>query len=196
LWVVSAVNVVNFMDGIDGLIGTQAMVFGAHLTLMASTNGVAEVMGLGLIGAAAGFLIWNWAPARIFMGDVGSGSLGFLFVLGGLLVMHEGRIGLIAAFLPLYPLFLDASVTLVLRAWRHERVAQAHRSHFYQRLANGPWNHAQVSILYAVAAAGGLAAAQATAPRVGPIVVGAYLVSVPAVAWSIGRRFLMRSNAL
>lgn len=194
-WAVSAINVVNFMDGIDGLIGSQAIVFGVHLVLMGSTNGVSEVIGLAVTGAAVGFLIWNWAPARIFMGDVGSGPLGLLVVLGGLLLMREGMVGLVAAFLPLYPMFLDATVTLVRRARRRERVVLAHRSHFYQRLANGSWGHARVSILYAAAAAVGLAATHATATTGGLIITGAYLVIVPAAAWFIGRRALTRPRA-
>jgi len=195
LWAVSAINVVNFMDGIDGLIGSQGMIFGAHLALMGSANGVSGVLGLAIIGATAGFLMWNWAPARIFMGDVGSGSLGLLVVLGGLLLMREGRVDLVAAFLPLYPMFLDATVTLVRRVRRRERVGVAHRTHFYQLLANGPWGHARVSLLYAVAAAAGVAATHANGPTVGLVVVCAYFLMVPAAAWSIGYRSLVKPRA-
>jgi Fuc2NAc and GlcNAc transferase len=109
----------------------------------------AGAFGLALAGASAGFLVWNWPPAKIFLGDVGSGTLGILFVFGGLLLIREGQASVVTAFLPLYALFLDASVTLARRLRRGERVVQAHRSHLYQRLANGGWGHARVSLLYA-----------------------------------------------
>ena len=155
-WAVSAINVVNFMDGIDGLIGSQAVIFGAYLALLGESGGRAGVAGLALASASAGFLVWNWPPARIFLGDVGSGALGLWFVLGGLLLMREGRASVVIAFLPLYPLFLDATVTLVRRLRRGERVTEAHRSHLYQRLANGSWGHARVTLLYAALASAAL----------------------------------------
>ena len=73
-WTVSAINVVNFMDGIDGLIGLQALVFGLHISILGTDSGLARAFGVALAGAALGFLVWNWAPAKIFLGDVGSRS--------------------------------------------------------------------------------------------------------------------------
>jgi Fuc2NAc and GlcNAc transferase len=151
LWAVSAVNVVNFIDGIDGLIGTQALVFGLYILLIALTgtrDGHGAAFGAVLAGASAGFLLWNWPPAKIFLGDVGSGALGFAMVLGGILLMRETGVGVVQAFLPLYPIFLDASATLVARRLRGERLTEAHRSHLYQRLANGGWGHAPVTLAY------------------------------------------------
>src|SRR5690606_18656850 len=115
LWGVSAINVANFMDGIDGLIGGQVVDVRLHLALMAPDSPVSRSFGLILAGAAAGFLAWNWPPARIFMGDVGSGALGLALVYGGALLMRSAGIGLVTTFLPLFPLFLDALVTLVRR---------------------------------------------------------------------------------
>lgn len=149
-WTVSAINVVNFIDGIDGLIGAQALVFGSHLLLNGADDG-SKLFGAVLAGASLGFLMLNWAPAKIFLGDVGSGALGAIFVLGGILYMRGGSGGLFAAFLPLCPIFLDASVTLLLRAYRREKLSEAHRSHLYQRLANGGLGHARVSLLYGLA---------------------------------------------
>ncbi len=150
---VSAINVVNFIDGIDGMIGAQAFVFGAHLLLLAEPGGVPAAGSAALMGASLGFLLWNWSPARIFLGDVGSGALGAFFIINALAVAAEGAVSPVQALLPLYPIFLDATVTLVRRARRGERVSEAHRQHLYQRLANGGWGHARVSALFAVAAA-------------------------------------------
>ena len=181
LWGVSAVNVVNFMDGIDGLIGGQMCVFGVHLALFGGPEGMARPLGLAMTGACAGFLFWNWSPARIFMGDAGSGGLGLTAVLGGLLLLREGGAGLVAAFLPLYQIFLDATITLLGRAIRGERLTQAHRDNLYQRLANGGWGHARVSLLYAACSVLGVSVAQAmTQPLLSWGILG-YLVLVLAL---------------
>lgn len=175
-WTVSAINVVNFMDGIDGLIGSQALIFGAHLAWRGASGGSAAVLGFAMAGAAAGFLLWNWPPAKIFLGDVGSGALGFLCVLGGVLLLREGRESLVAAYLPLYALFLDGTVTLVRRLLRGERVSEAHRSHLYQRLANGGWGHARVTMLYAGVALVALPIAALQSPARTPVTAGYFLL--------------------
>jgi UDP-N-acetylmuramyl pentapeptide phosphotransferase/UDP-N-acetylglucosamine-1-phosphate transferase len=151
---VSAINVVNFIDGIDGLIGLQAVVFGFHLAVLAEGGSAARVYGVILAAASAAFLAWNWAPARVFLGDVGSGSVAVLGLIGGILVWRAGSWSFIAVFLPLFPIFLDASVAIVRRLRRNEPVTVAHRSHLYQRLANERrWGHAKVSLLYGATAA-------------------------------------------
>lgn len=150
---VSAINVVNFMDGIDGLVASQLLILGVHLALWGWGDPQALVWGVVLAGACGGFLVWNRPPARIFMGDVGSGALGLMAAGGGLLLMRGSGVPLVPAFLPLYPLFLDATLTLLRRLRAGERVWEAHRSHLYQRLANGGWGHGRVTLLYGVAAA-------------------------------------------
>lgn len=180
LWTVSSINVVNFVDGIDGLIGLQALVFGLHLIVAGERGGSAALLGALLAGASAGFLAWNWSPARIFLGDVGSGGLGVLFIIGGALLAAEGRYGFIAAFLPLAPIFLDASVTLASRARRGERLSEPHRQHLYQRLANGGLGHARVTLSYATAAA--VAAALAwLRPRAGLLLLVLVLAALGAI---------------
>lgn len=140
------VNLFNFMDGIDGLAGGEAAAIAGGLVLFA-TIGVGRDPGLaalaGALGAAAlGFLVWNRAPARIFLGDVGSVPLGFL--LGFLLLMVAARgFWKIALILPLYFL-ADATLTLLRRLWRGERVWQAHRQHFYQRAVQRGLGHGEV----------------------------------------------------
>lgn len=187
-WAVSAVNVVNFMDGIDGLIGSQMLFFGVYIMILGPPDGVTRLFGSVLAGACAGFLVWNWAPARIFMGDAGSGALGLLAVLGGILLMRETRVGLIPAFLPLYPLFLDATVTLVRRVLRGEQVTEAHRSHLYQRLANGGWGHARVSLLFGFSAGLGGLVVWVSGPDawLGP--AAAYFSAILLLGWILDRR--------
>jgi Fuc2NAc and GlcNAc transferase len=142
-----AINLYNFMDGIDGLAGVEASsvgVIAGTLFLMAGRADLAVVAFLVAAGAT-GFLGWNWPPARIFMGDVGSGFLGFTF---GALSLIAGRSGAlpIALCLLLAGVFaFDATVTLLRRAVRGERWYQAHRSHAYQRLVQAGRSHAEVS---------------------------------------------------
>jgi UDP-N-acetylmuramyl pentapeptide phosphotransferase/UDP-N-acetylglucosamine-1-phosphate transferase len=187
VWGAASINVVNFMDGIDGLIAAQIAVFATHLFMLAVPNGAAFHLGGALAGAAFAFLWWNWAPAKIFLGDAGSGALGLTMALGGLLLLREGSAGVVRAYLPLYPLFLDATVTLLRRAARGERLTQAHRSHLYQQLANGSMGHARVSLLYAAAALVGLAVAQIPAERGATLAIILYFVAVPAAAWRLAR---------
>ena len=146
LWV-WFVNLFNFMDGIDGLAGSEAAAIAAGLLLFA-TVGAGRDPGLAMlaapIGAAAiGFLVWNWAPARIFLGDVGSVPLGYLLGFLLLFVAARGH-WRIAVILPLYFL-ADATITLLRRLARRERVWQAHRQHFYQRAVRRGLTHAAVA---------------------------------------------------
>ncbi len=132
------VNLFNFMDGIDGISGVEAMSIGAGLALFAffAVHSVQLLMlSILLVAAALGFLIWNWPPARVFLGDVGSIPLGYL--LGWLLLMAAVRgYWATALILPLYYL-ADATLTLAIRSARGAKVWQAHREHFYQRAAQG-----------------------------------------------------------
>ena len=140
------VNLFNFMDGIDGLAGSEAAAIGGGLLLFAALgNGVDPALALlaaAILGAALGFLRWNWAPARIFLGDVGSVPLGYLtgFLLIGLATRGYWKIALI---LPLYFL-ADATITLLRRLLRGERVWQAHRQHYYQQAVRRGLGHAAV----------------------------------------------------
>ena len=141
------INFYNFMDGIDGIAGAEAVMVGAvagGLLFAGGAPGLAMTAWL-VASAAAGFLPSNWSPARIFMGDVGSGLLGFLF--GALAVAAERARALP---LPLFALLLgvfvvDATITLVRRVLRGERWYIAHRSHAYQRAAQHGWSHRLVT---------------------------------------------------
>jgi UDP-N-acetylmuramyl pentapeptide phosphotransferase/UDP-N-acetylglucosamine-1-phosphate transferase len=140
------INLFNFMDGIDGLASTEAAAIGAGLLLFASVGVGADPalrwLAAAVIGAAIGFLVWNWSPAKIFLGDVGSVPLGY--VLGFLLLgLAAHGYWLVALILPLYFL-ADATITLLRRLLRRERVWRAHREHFYQQAVGGGLNHAAV----------------------------------------------------
>ena len=191
---IASANVVNFIDGIDGLIGLTALVYGGFAAMAGAPGGAASGLGLALAGAAAGFLVWNWRPARIFLGDVGSSGIGFVFVIVGVLLMRETGRGIILTFLPLWPIVLDASVTLV-RRWRlGEPLTQAHRSHLYQRLANGGWGHARVSLLFGLGALAG-AACSVSPPgirRTGAASV--YLIVTLALGVALERRLRKRGG--
>ncbi len=138
------VNLFNFMDGIDGIAGAECLALAGGVVLVTALPDrptelvlYAAVMG----GAVAGFLPWNWHRARVFLGDVGSVPLGFLM---GWLLLALAASGAweAAAILPLYYL-ADATITLVRRAMRGERVWRAHREHYYQRAVQRGLTHAE-----------------------------------------------------
>ena len=170
------VNLTNFMDGIDGIAGVQGVVgcLGLALMLPASADPLTETVRIILFagsGACAGFLRWNWPPARIFMGDVGSTTLGLIFTLGVVAGLRAG-IAVEVLLLPLMPFIADASCTLARRAWRGERLSQAHRSHLYQRLARHWSSHLAVTLLYGGLAVFGLGLALATRQSLLPPFLG------------------------
>jgi UDP-N-acetylmuramyl pentapeptide phosphotransferase/UDP-N-acetylglucosamine-1-phosphate transferase len=136
-------NLYNFMDGMDGLAGGMAVAgFGtlAALGLVGGRDDYALACAI-VAAAAAGFLPFNFPPARIFMGDVGSSTLGFLAAAFALWGSREGLFPLWVAVLVFSPFVVDATVTLLRRALAGERVWQAHRSHYYQRLVRLGWGH-------------------------------------------------------
>lgn len=145
-------NLFNFMDGIDGIAAAQAlsMSLSAAVLLHVVGPGAVGSMPLGLLASStAGFLVWNWPPARIFMGDVGSGYLGF--ALGALAIWTVGEGWLTPwVWLILGGAFLaDATVTLFVRACSQAKLAAAHRSHAYQRLSRHWGSHRRVTVAFA-----------------------------------------------
>ena len=148
LGIVWAVNLYNFMDGIDGLAaGEAATVAAPAAALLAASGHAGLAYAAALLGAGAlGFLPWNWPRARIFMGDVGSGLLGYLFGALALASHNEGALS-VAAWLALLGVFvLDATATLLRRLAAGERVASPHRRHAYQRLVQAGWPHWRVTL--------------------------------------------------
>ena len=143
LFVVWMVNLYNFMDGMDGFAGGMAVFgFGSYAILgwMAGAEGFGAI-NLFIAAAAAGFLIFNFPPARVFMGDAGSASLGFLAGALALWADREGYFPLWVAVLVFSPFVVDATVTLGRRLLCREKVWQAHKDHAYQRLVELGWGH-------------------------------------------------------
>lgn len=144
LVLVWSINLYNFMDGADGMAGGMALVGFTVLALGAPGTSLA-MAAWALAGAALGFLLFNWSPARIFMGDCGSVPLGFLAASLGLAgVVSE----VWPAWFPLWvfsAFVVDATLTLLKRLLRGERVWQAHREHYYQRLIRMGQSHNRVA---------------------------------------------------
>ncbi|MEM7442959.1 MAG: glycosyltransferase family 4 protein [Pseudomonadota bacterium] len=145
------VNLFNFMDGLDGLSAVEILSVGAGVAVIAAVSGgvAAPYMagsmvdsGLVLVGIACGFMIWNWHPARLFMGDVGSIPFGFLLGWILLSLAYDGQ-WVEAVLLSLFHL-TDASTTLASRLMRGERVWQAHCQHAYQQPVRAGWTHDRV----------------------------------------------------
>lgn len=136
-------NLYNFMDGMDGLAaGMGVFGFGAFAGLGAlSGHSGFAILNAGVAGACCGFLLFNFPPAKIFMGDAGSASLGFLAAVMMLWANHQGLFPVWIGILVFSPFIVDATWTLVRRVLRGRKPWQAHREHFYQRLVLSGWSH-------------------------------------------------------
>lgn len=139
-------NLYNFMDGIDGLVGSLAVVAGGSLAFLAFLAGAPTVaVMLGLLAASAcGFLIWNWHPAKIFMGDVGSVLLGFIFAVTAVASEASQALPSLLWVIILAPVVVDAGFTTIRRAVRGERWWEAHRIFSYQRAVQAGHRHSTV----------------------------------------------------
>ena len=154
LWIVGLTNAYNFMDGIDGIAGGQALVAGigwAIVGWMIHDKFVFAIGGL-LAASSLGFLFYNWSPAKIFMGDVGSAFLGFTFAVVPLIATRSTTINrdfmLWIGVLFIWPFIVDTGFTLLRRISKKENIFQAHRSHLYQRMVIAGYSHQMVSLLY------------------------------------------------
>lgn len=177
------VNLFNFMDGIDGLAASQALVAASAYALLAG-NGPVAWLGVALAAACAGFLPFNLPRARIFLGDVGSGALGYLLASLAVLALPAvewARSPLL--LLPLIPFIVDASLTLARRMLRGERWWEAHDQHAYQsaarRAGHGPVTAAFLAGTFVAAAF--MVAAKDAAPIV---IMCASAVAVALACWA------------
>ncbi len=147
------INLYNFMDGIDGIVGVETIAIGvgvSGLTVVAIAPASFAIPSLLVASATVGFLIWNWHPARIFLGDAGSVPVGYL--IGFMLIAMAGNdtgngTALAAAILLPLVFEIDATVTLARRLVQGKRPTEAHREHAYQRAVQGGWSHARVCLL-------------------------------------------------
>ncbi len=133
--IVWSINLYNFMDGMDGLAGTMAVIGFGTFSLIGYLAGESFFAGFMavIVCSTAGFLVFNLPPARIFMGDVGSTFLGYIMATASLWGIDRGIFPFWVPLLVFLPFWLDATLTLLRRLARGERVWEAHCSHFYQR---------------------------------------------------------------
>lgn len=140
-------NLFNFMDGIDGIAATELIAVNVvSLLIVINSDAVITLLSASLAAVAAGFLVWNWAPARIFMGDVGSGFIGFTLGVMALLSMLHGSMTVWSWVLLLGVFIVDATLTLFVRYRARQRWYEGHASHAYQNAARHYKSHAKVTI--------------------------------------------------
>ncbi len=201
--IVWLINLTNFMDGIDGIAGAQMLTVcgsGAVLSAVVLPGTALWLEPAVLASATAGFLAWNWPPARIFLGDVGSGYLGFVMAVFSLRALATAP-ALGWSWLILSGVFIaDATLTLLRRAMRCERVVEAHRSHAYQHLAVAWHAHQPVTLaimginvlwlapLAALVAIGKLSALVGLVVAYAPLVVVAVMLGAGLPPVGNGRR--------
>lgn len=143
------INLYNFMDGMDGLAGGMSMIGCSFLSVAAwfGGSGSLALVSASIAAASGAFLLFNFYPARMFLGDAGSTTLGFLAAGLGLIGWRDGVWSLWFPVLVFSPFIIDASVTLLKRIARGERFWKAHREHCYQRLVLSGWSHRKTALV-------------------------------------------------
>lgn len=192
-WIVALTNAFNFMDGVDGIAAGQAVVAGLAWAVVGEIAGWRDTALLAAVTACAGggFLLHNWQPARVFMGDAGSAFLGCLFALLPLTAPAGARASTLVGLLLMWPFLFDTGFTLVRRLRRGENVLAAHRSHLYQRLTLTGTSHKGVAAVYAaLATLGASAAILLAAARLVPASLLA--ATIPVAAFCLWRAVELR----
>lgn len=178
-WIVWMLNLYNFMDGIDGLAGGEAAVASCFFFLVFAYYGDVgwAVTNLFIAAASMGFLVHNWPPARVFMGDSGSAFLGAFYGMQSVVAALSTPVPFPVLVLPFANFILDATCTLFRRILGGEKWYQAHRSHVYQRMTDLGMTHGKVTSIELLVVVASCAAAAACIPA-GPAVRIALVVSV------------------
>lgn len=138
------INLYNFLDGIDGYAAMEAIFVSLGLFLIYN-----ESLLLVLIAATLGFIIWNWQPAKIFMGDVGSTLLGFNVIIITLYYQNTTSVSLFSLLLLSSLFWVDATLTLLRRYKNKEKLTEAHKKHAYQRIVQSGFSH-QKTVIYGI----------------------------------------------
>lgn len=198
--IVWVANLYNFMDGSDGLAGTMTVVgFGAYALAAFWAGSDRAPTLLALAAATLPFLLANWPPARIFLGDAGSVPLGFLAAVFGIEGWRQGWWPLWFPLLVFLPFIADASATLLRRVLRGEPVWQAHRDHSYQRLVQLGLGHAGTLALYAALMIGATVsalAALARAPQTGWYLLAVWVAVIALLIGSVAHHWHTRIGGL
>lgn len=163
LWLVGLTNAFNFMDGLDGLAGGVALITALFFALITYGQGdiFSFIIAYGVAAGAAGFLVFNFPPAKIFMGDVGSAFVGFLFAVLAVIAANRepGHISFLVMPMLLFHFIFDTAFTLWRRKRAGKNVFQAHREHLYQLLNQLGYSHRAVALTqYAMCLVQGVAA--------------------------------------
>ena len=137
---VGIINIINFMDGIDGLVA------GCMIVIFSVMSITLDPVFWSVVGSLFGFILWNWSPAKLFMGDIGSTYLGALFVF--CLTKTNSTNDLLGLFLIATPLIADSVICIILRYTKGQNIFEAHNLHLYQRLFMNGWKHNHVSLVY------------------------------------------------
>jgi len=195
LWIIGLSNAYNFMDGIDGIAGGQAVVAGVGWVIIGFMAGQSFVglIGLLLATSSLGFLLHNWPPARIFMGDVGSAFVGFSLAVLPVIAGRRNPRLIVAGFLFVWPFIFDTSFTLVRRLVKKENIFVAHRSHIYQRLVIAGYSHRFVTLIYMVLASIGAVIALLWYEKVA--FVDAVVILLPILIFAGLWRFTVRAES-
>ena len=150
LWIIGLTNAFNFMDGLDGLAAGTAVIASFFFLVITYSLGSSFVYihCYTVLAGSLGFLVYNFPPARIFMGDVGSAMLGFVFATLAIIAARydASHTSFMVVPLLLFTFIYDTSFTFVRRWLRGENVTQAHRSHLYQLLNRMGYSHLTVSL--------------------------------------------------
>ncbi|MBS0591540.1 MAG: glycosyltransferase family 4 protein [Proteobacteria bacterium] len=191
-----SINLHNFMDGIDGLLAWQALF--VFLALAWSTPGDGKLFLLACAAAVAGFLPFNFPRAKVFMGDIGSGTLGLLIAAGAIMQILSFRGSMYAGLIACSAFVVDTTCTLLSRMLGGRRWYSAHREHLYQWLARSGFSHARVvafymawnlcvnaPVLYMLDRAG-----SHSAGREGALALAVYVLAL--ATWIAGKRWCLR----
>ncbi len=140
LMIIWFINLYNFLDGIDGYAGSESLFLAIAGFILFGDN-----VFLVLAASVLGFLLWNWHPAKIFMGDVGSTLLGYNVAIFTLYYANQASSNFWIWIILFSIFWFDATLTLFLRYRNGEKLSQAHKKHFYQKLTQKGWSHSQVT---------------------------------------------------
>ncbi len=189
LLIVWMINLYNFMDGMDGFASGMAVIGFGALACLGQDHAVFVSVCLAVAAASTGFWVYNFPPAKIFLGDVGSTSLGFLVAACSLWGAKLSLFPLWVALFVFSPFIVDATVTLLRRLLRGEKIWQPHRGHYYQRLVLLGWGHRRTVLteygLMLACAASALLAVQLSPAAQGLLVIF-WILFYGFLMWSVG----------